>query len=190
MSDLVERAQQGDREAFDAIASAAYHRLYAVSRRILRDGYAAEDVVQETLIRAWRDLPGLREPERFDAWLHRLLLRACQDHARAERRRPRQVLVLENDAPVDIDAVARLADRDQLERAFLELSVDHRAVLVLTHYVGLRAPEIGAILEIPPGTVYSRLHYAVLAIRAALTRSELLENPSAPTTSPNPEHGR
>jgi RNA polymerase sigma-70 factor (ECF subfamily) len=91
---------------------------------------------------------------------------------------------------VDTDAVARLADRDQLERAFLELSVDHRAVLVLTHYVGLRAPEIGAILEIPPGTVYSRLHYAVLAIRAALTRSELLESPSAPTTSPNPEHGR
>lgn len=189
-SDLVERAQRGDRDAFDAIASAAYHRLYAVSRRILRDGYAAEDVVQETLIRAWRDLRGLREPERFDAWLHRLLIRACQDHVRAQRRRPLQVVVLDIDGAVDTDAIARLADRDQLERAFLELSVDHRAVLVLTHYVGLRAPEIAAILEIPPGTVYSRLHYAVLAMRAALTRSELVEGANARTTSPNPEHGR
>lgn len=189
-SDLVERAQRGDREAFDAIASAAYHRLYAVARRILRDGYAAEDVVQETLIRAWRDLRGLREPERFDAWLHRLLIRACHDHVRAQRRRPPQVLVLDIDGPVNTDAIARLADRDQLEQAFLELSVDHRAVLVLTHYVGLRAPEIAAILEIPPGTVYSRLHYAVLAMRAALTRSEPIDGASARTTSPNPEHGR
>jgi RNA polymerase sigma-70 factor, ECF subfamily len=189
-SDLVERAQRGDHEAFDAIASAAYHRLFAVSRRILRDGYAAEDVVQETLIRAWRDLPGLRAPERFDAWLHRLLVHACQDHVRAQRRRPPQVLVLDIDGPVDTDAIARLADRDQLERAFLELSVDHRAVLVLTHYVGLRAPEIAAILEIMPGTVYSRLHYAILAMRAALIRSELDEGASARTTSPKPEHGR
>jgi RNA polymerase sigma factor (sigma-70 family) len=137
-SDLVQRAQGGDREAFDAIASAAYDRLYAVSRRILRDGYAAEDAVQETLIRAWRDLPGLREPERFDAWLHRVLIRACGDHVRGQRRRPTQVLVLDIDGPVETDVSARLADRDQLERAFLELSVDHRAVLVLTYYVGLR----------------------------------------------------
>jgi RNA polymerase sigma-70 factor, ECF subfamily len=189
-SDLVERAQRGDHEAFDAIATAAYHRLYAVSRRILRDGYAAEDVVQETLIRAWRDLPGLRAPGRFDAWLHRLLIRACQDHVRAQRRRPPQVLVLDIDRRVGTDAIARLADRDQLERAFLELSVDHRAVLVLTHYVGLRAPEIAAILDIRPGTVYSRLHYAVLAMRAALIRSELSEDASTRTTTPKPEHGR
>jgi RNA polymerase sigma-70 factor (ECF subfamily) len=189
-TDLVERAQRGDREAFDAIASAAYHHLYAVSRRILRDGYAAEDVVQEALIRAWRDLPRLREPERFDAWLHRVLIRACHDHVRAQRRRLPQVDVLDIDGAVGADAITRLADRDQLERAFLELSVDHRAVLVLTHYVGLRAAEIAAILEIPPGTVSSRLHYAALAMRAALTRSEFVEGASVQTNSPNPEHGR
>ncbi len=189
-SDLVERAQRGDREAFDAIATAAYHRLYAVSRRILRDGYAAEDVVQETLIRAWRDLGGLREPERFDAWLHRLLIRACQDHVRAQRRRPPQVLVLDIDGAVEQDAIAGLADRDELERAFLELSVEHRAVLVLTHYVGLRAPEIALILEIPTGTVYSRLHYAAQAMRVALTRTGSVARTVAPATSPNPEHGR
>ena len=189
-SDLVERAQRGDHEAFDAIATAAYHRLYAVSRRILRDGYAAEDVVQEALVRAWRDLPGLREPERFDAWLHRLLIRACQDHVRGQRRRPLQVPVLDIDGPVATDEIARLADRDELERAFLELSVEHRAVLVLTHYLGLPAPEIAAILGIPPGTVYSRLHYAVRAMRAALTRSGSVAAAATRMASPNPEQGR
>jgi RNA polymerase sigma-70 factor, ECF subfamily len=189
-SDLVERAQRGDHEAFDAIATAAYHRLYAVSRRILRDGYAAEDVVQEALVRAWRDLPGLREPERFDAWLHRLLIRACQDHVRGQRRRPLQVPVLDIDGPIATDEIARLADRDELERAFLELSVEQRAVLVLTHYVGLPAPEIAAILGIPPGTVYSRLHYAVRAMRSALARSGSFAGAGPRIASPNPEQGR
>jgi RNA polymerase sigma-70 factor, ECF subfamily len=189
-SGLVERAQRGDHEAFDAIATAAYHRLYAVSRRILRDGYAAEDVVQETLIRAWRDLRGLREPERFDAWLHRLLIRACQDHVRGQRRRPLQVPVLDVDGPTATDDIARLADRDELERAFLELSVEHRAVLVLTHYVGLPAPEIAEILGIPPGTVYSRLHYAVRAMRVALTRPGSVASADARMASPDPEPGR
>jgi RNA polymerase sigma-70 factor (ECF subfamily) len=189
-SDLVERAQRGDHEAFDAIATAAYHRLYAVSRRILRDGYAAEDVVQEALVRAWRDLPGLREPERFDAWLHRLLIRACQDHVRGQRRRPLQVPILDIDGPIATDEIARLADRDELERAFLELSVEHRAVLVLTHYVGLPASDIAAILGIPPGTVYSRLHYAVRAMRSALTRSGSVAGAGIRTASPEPEQGR
>ena len=85
-SDLVERAQRGDHEAFDALASAAYHRLYAIARRILRDGYAAEDAVQDALVRAWRDLWGLRDPGAFDAWLHRLLVRSCADHQRRSRR--------------------------------------------------------------------------------------------------------
>jgi RNA polymerase sigma-70 factor, ECF subfamily len=87
-SELVERAQRGDHEAFDALASAAYHRLYAIARRILRDGYAAEDAVQDAPVRAWRDLRGLRDRDRFDAWLHRLLVNACKDQVRQRRRRP------------------------------------------------------------------------------------------------------
>jgi RNA polymerase sigma-70 factor (ECF subfamily) len=88
-SELVERAQRGDHEAFDALATAAYHRPYAISRRILRDGYAAEDAVQDALVKAWRDLRGLRDPGAFDAWLHRLLVNACRDQGRRNRRRPR-----------------------------------------------------------------------------------------------------
>jgi RNA polymerase sigma-70 factor (ECF subfamily) len=182
ISDLVERAQRGDHEAFDALGAAAYHRLYAIARRILRDGYAAEDAVQETLVGAWRNLRSLRDPERFDAWLHRLLVRACDDEVRRSRRRPAAVLPLTFDRPDPIDDIATLVDQDEIERAFLALSVEHRAVLVLTHYVGLPAPDVAEILGIPPGTVYSRLHYGVRAMRDVLTLA------SAPVHSP--EHGR
>lgn len=188
-SSLVERAQHGDHEAFDALATAAYHRLFAIARRILRDGYAAEDVVQDALVRAWRDLRGLREPDRFDAWLNRLLVRACGDHVRAGRRRPIEVPVLEIDRPISGDDMARVADRDELERAFLRLSIEHRAVLVLTHYVGMPATEVALVLGIPPGTVYSRLHYGLREMRAALTQSgKAGAPPSRPASLP--EQGR
>jgi RNA polymerase sigma-70 factor (ECF subfamily) len=172
-SELVARAQRGDHEAFDALATGAYHRLYAVARRILRDPYAAEDAVQEALVRAWRDLRSLRDRDRFDAWVHRLLVHACMDQARRTRRRPVEVGEIEIEPAEPRDDVGRLADRDELERAFLQLSVEHRAVLVLTHYVGLPAPEVARTLGIPPGTVYSRLHYATRQMRTILGGSGL-----------------
>ena len=182
-TELVERAQRGDHEAFDALASAAYHRLYAIARRILRDGYAAEDAVQETLVRAWRDLRGLRDRDRFDAWLHRLLIHACADQSRYDRRSRIGfgIAIEQLDRPDPTDDVARLIDRDEIERAFLGLSVEHRAVLVLTHYVGLPAAEVAQILGIPTGTVYSRLHHGTRAMRTFLTRSS-----TSPSTSPEP----
>jgi RNA polymerase sigma-70 factor (ECF subfamily) len=167
-SEIVERAQRGDHEAFDALATAAYHRLYAIARRILRDGYGAEDAVQDALVNAWRNLRTLREPERFDAWLNSLLVNACRDQGRRTRRRPFEVPVLSIDQPTIEDRLGELVDRDELERAFLQLTVEQRAALVLTHYVGMSAAEVGAILGIPVGTVYSRLHYGARTMRAAL----------------------
>jgi len=181
-SDLVERAQRGDHEAFDALASAAYHRLYAIARRILRDGYAAEDAVQDALVRAWRDLRSLRDRDRFDAWLHRLLVHACADQTRRSRRRPVDVTIDAIDAPDPTDDLARVGDRDEIERAFLQLSVEHRAVLVLTHYADLPAAEVASILGIPVGTVYSRLHNGTRAMRASLSQPP----PALPPTSPEP----
>jgi RNA polymerase sigma-70 factor (ECF subfamily) len=178
-SGLVERAQRGDHEAFDVLASAAYHRLYAIARRILRDGYAAEDAVQDALVRAWRDLWGLRDPGAFDAWLHRLLVRACADQQRRARRTRLDVAVEPIDMPEPRDAYTQLADRDALDRAFLCLSFDHRAVLVLTHYVGMTGPEVAEVLGIPVGTVASRLHYAIRAMRAELAPTTDLPIPSA-----------
>jgi RNA polymerase sigma factor (sigma-70 family) len=182
-SELVERAQRGDHEAFDALATAAYHRLYAVARRVLRDGYAAEDAVQDALVRAWRDIRGLRDRERFDAWLHRLLIHACSDHVRRSRRRRLEVTVDAIDRADPEDGVARVDDRDEIERAFFQLSVEHRAVLVLSHYAGLPAPEIATMLGIPVGTVYSRIHHGTRAMR-----SSMIGSPAAP--EPSPEQGR
>jgi RNA polymerase sigma-70 factor (ECF subfamily) len=166
-SELVGRAQSGDREAFEALAMAAYDRLYAIGRRILRDESAAEDAVQEALVRAWRDMRALRDPDRFEAWLYRLLVRACYDQARSRRRFTLTVAAITAQPADHTDAYARVAQRDELERLFVQLSVEQRAAVVLTHYLGLSAPEAGRILGVPTGTVYSRVHTALRTLRAA-----------------------
>ena len=165
---LVEQAQQGDHAAFDALAAASFERLGGVARGILRDPSLAEDAVQECLVRAWRDLRALRDPDRFEAWTYRLLVNACADELRRARRRPIEVSVPIGDSVRSADATAAIDDRDELERGFGRLSVDHRAVLVLIHYVGLPAREVADVLGVPEGTVTSRLHYGTRALRASL----------------------
>jgi RNA polymerase sigma-70 factor (ECF subfamily) len=168
-TDLIQRAQAGDRDAFDALATALYDRLYTVGQRILRDGYAAEDAVQEALIRGWRDLRSLRDLDRFDAWMHRLLVNACHDQHRRGRRFEVEVADISADRPDPADDYARVVNIDELDRAFLQLPIEHRAVLVLTHYVGMTAPEVAQTLDVPVGTVYSRLHRGIRAMRTALS---------------------
>ena len=165
--DLVEAAARGDHEAFEVLATSAGDRLYAVARLILRSSDLAEDAVQEALVRAWRQLPSLRDPDRFDAWLHRLVVNACADQGRQMRRLSQQVrpLLLE---PSVSDDTGSVADRDQLERGFSRLKPDQRAVIVLHYYSGFSAAEIAKILGIPEGTARSRLHYSTEAMRAAL----------------------
>jgi RNA polymerase sigma-70 factor (ECF subfamily) len=165
--DLVEAARRGDHEAFEVLAAAAGDRLYAIARLILRSSDLAEDAVQEALVRAWQQLPSLRDPERFDAWLYRLVVNACADQGRQLRRWPQQVRPLQLDPAIG-DAAGSVADRDQLERAFTRLKPEQRAVVVLHHYSGFSAAEIARILGIPEGTARSRLHYATEAMRAAL----------------------
>jgi RNA polymerase sigma-70 factor, ECF subfamily len=166
--DLVLRAQAGELAAFERIARDAEPRLRGIAVRILREPAAADDAVQDALVRAWRDLRGLRDVDRLDAWLHRLVVHAALDELRRRRRRPIEVPVLPIDTVGDREAAPAFDDRDALDRAFRKLSGDHRAVLVLHHYLGLRAPEIAATLGVPPGTVESRLHYATRALRAVL----------------------
>jgi len=165
--DLVEAARRGDHQAFEALATAAADRLYAVARLILRSSDLAEDAVQEALVRAWQGLPSLRDPDRFDAWLYRLVVNACADQGRQLRRWPQQVRPLQLDGAVG-DDTGSIADREQLERAFRRLKPEQRAVVVLHHHSGFSAAEIARILDIPEGTARSRLHYATEAMRAAL----------------------
>jgi RNA polymerase sigma-70 factor (ECF subfamily) len=164
---LVEQAQLGDRAAFSAIATGVIDRLYAIARLVLHDTDRAEDAVQEALIRCWRDLPTLRDPDRFEAWMRRLLMNAINDEFRRRRRFDARVTVLSVE-PSGTAPDAETADRDELERGFRRLSGDHRTILVLHHYVGLPVPEVADALGIPLGTAKSRLHYALEALRAAL----------------------
>lgn len=164
---LVEAAQRGDHEAFEVLAVAAGDRLFRIARLILRDVQAAEDAVQEALVKAWRELPRLQDPERFDAWLHRLLVNACADQGRLRRRRSVEVRLVRLE-PSQPDGSESAADRDQLERGFRRLKPDQRVAVVLHFYLGLSAPEIAETLGVPVGTIKSRLHYATEALRARL----------------------
>jgi RNA polymerase sigma-70 factor (ECF subfamily) len=168
-TDLVERAQRGDHRAFEVLAAQAIDRLFGVARRVLRDQAAAEDAVQDCLIRAWRDLRALRDPERWDAWLYRLLLNACRDEQRRMRRRPIQVAI-DAVSPIDAgpDGLAEIDQRDELARGFAQLSVEHRMALTLHHYLGLGPAAVARVLGIPEGTAASRLHYGARALRAAI----------------------
>jgi len=170
--ELVERAQHGDREAFADLARAQADRLYGLAQRILRDADRAEDATQQTLEIAWRDLPRLRDPDRFGPWLNRILVHACYaESARARRWSTNvRILTVEPAAP-EIDELT-IADRDQLERGFRRLSPEQRALLALHHYLGLSMAEIADTLSIPAGTARSRLHYAHRAMRAALEADE------------------
>ncbi|HEY7970162.1 MAG TPA: sigma-70 family RNA polymerase sigma factor [Candidatus Limnocylindrales bacterium] len=165
---LIGRAQRGDEEAFASLAVAAGDRLHAVAHRILRDTDLAEDATQQALLAIWRDLPQLRDPARFDAWSYRLLVRACYTEARRTRHWAPNVHLLPTDEPVAGEGFSSVVDRDQLERGFRRLSIDHRAVVVLHHYLDLPLPEVADVLGIPAGTARSRLHHAMRGLRAAL----------------------
>lgn len=165
---LVEDATRGDREAFDALARTVGDRCMAIAYRILRDVDLAEDAVQTALITAWRDLRSLHDPERFEPWLHRILTRACYAEAKRGRRRSAQIRLLPVEAVHGPDDMRRVHDRDQLDRAFRRLTLEQRAVLVFRHYLDLPVPEVAARLDIPVGTVKSRLHHAIQALRASI----------------------
>src|SRR5215212_994124 len=166
--DLVERARRGDHDAFTELARASISRLDSAAWLILRDSEQAADAVQNTLVRAWRDVPTLRNADRFDAWLHRLLVRACIDEARRLRRHRIDVELTPLDAPPTPDQMSTIADRDEIERGFVRLDPEMRAVIVLHHYLDLAMPEVAATLGIPVGTAKSRLHRALGLMRAAL----------------------
>ncbi len=166
--DLVERARRADREAFAILVHQVSDSLYAVAFRILRDTGLAEDALQNALVLAWRRLPKLREPDRFEAWIHRILVHACYDESQRTRLWRTNVTALPIDIPENLDSTSTIADRDELERAFRHLSIEQRAVFVLHHYLGLPLVEVAVLLGIPAGTARSRLHYAMAGLRHAL----------------------
>jgi RNA polymerase sigma-70 factor, ECF subfamily len=170
--DLVERAQDGDREAFGALVGLISDRLYGLAARILRDSDLAEDALQSALISVWRELPMLRDPDRFEAWVRKVLVHACYAEARRRRSWAANVRVLPVDGPAGADDIVSIHDRDQLDRAFRRLTVEQRAVFVLHHHEGRSLVEIAETLGIPAGTARSRLHYATRLLRTAIAADE------------------
>ena len=168
-TELVERAQRGDQEAFGLLAVPLGDRLFAVAMRILRDTDLAADATQHALVSIWRDLPQLRDVNRFDAWSYRLLVRACYAERRNERRWSPSLRVLPSAAAAEAAGGMKVViDRDQMERAARRLSIDHRVVVVLRYYLDLPLADIAELLGVPPGTVRSRLRYALEGLRAAV----------------------
>jgi RNA polymerase sigma-70 factor (ECF subfamily) len=175
--DLVVRAQNGDRGAFTALATALYGRLHKIAYTILRDTHRAEDAAQQTMVQVWTQLPQLRDPDRFDGWVHRTLVNTCmRESGKARRLVPD--LGLRTEQPVALDDMGTVLDRDQLDRGFQRLSVEHRTVLVLVYYADLPQEAVAEALGIPVGTVKSRLHRATQRLRAELEAGSRIPAPS------------
>jgi RNA polymerase sigma-70 factor (ECF subfamily) len=165
---LVERAAKGDHDAFAQLVPAVYPRLSGVAQLILRDPELARDAAQESMIRAWRDLPGLRDPNRFDAWLHRLVVRTCLNLIRRQRHRPIEVEIEPLDVPLVDDEFGHVAERELVDESLRHLPPEWRAIVVLHFYVGMSLPETAHALGMPVGTVKSRLHRALVTMRGAI----------------------
>jgi RNA polymerase sigma-70 factor (ECF subfamily) len=178
---LVERARGGDHDAFAELARAAVVRLDQAARLILRDPELARDAVQEGLIRAWRDLPKLRDLDRFDAWVHRLTVNSCIDQMRRRRRRVIEVELTPSHAPATSDTTRAQADRDEVDQVLRRLDEHGRAIVVLHYFLGMPLTEVAATLGIPVGTVKSRLHRALTEMRVAID--------AEPTLAPTPISG-
>ena len=174
---LVERAKQGDHDAFAELVRAAIVRLDGAARLILRDPDLARDAVQDGLFRAWRDLPSLRDADRFDAWLHRLTVNASLDLTRRRRRRPAEIELEPIHLPAIPDVAGTLADRDLVDRVMRRLDESGRAIVVLHYFLGMPLTDVAATLGLPTGTVKSRLHRALGDMRLAIVTDPVTSGP-------------
>ena len=168
-SDLVSRAARGDALAFERLLASRADRAFRLARAMLGDEFDARDVTQETFVSAWRELPRLRDPDRFDAWLRRILVNACRARMRV-RRQVREISLdaITHHATPGPGMSERLGASDMLARAFDRLDPNKRALLVLHHLDHASVADIGASLGIPIGTVKWRLHDAREALQRAL----------------------
>jgi len=185
-NDVVVRAQGGDQAAFAQLATEGARRMNALAVGILRDRDLAEDAVQQALLSIWKDLPQLRDPARYQSWSYKLLVRACYAESRKRKRRMAEVFGVNAREPVARDDIHSVADRDQLDRGFERLSLDHRAIVVMHHYLDMPLEAVATAMGIPAGTARSRFHRAMASLRAALEADG--RPPSPPTgTATNPE---
>ena len=179
--ELVERAQAGDHEAFTVLVRASFGRAYGVAKLVLRDDDLAQDAVQEALVQAWRHMRALRDPDAWEAWLHRLVVRACYRLAHRTRRRSLVEIHVDADpAPEGAnDFALSVAERDRIGRMLGRLPIDQRAVMVMHFYLDLPLTEAAEVLDIPIGTAKSRLHRGLETLRAAMSSDAAIATATA-----------
>ena len=171
--ELVARCQQGDLDAYEILVGRHRQRVFAYAFSRCRNTEDATDLSQETFVKAWQAIGGFKQDAQFSTWLYRITTNLCIDHARRRERRPEVPFeeTIDPDADVDVqtppsnqplptDELQRKELRQQIDRAVLELSPDHRAVLQLREFEGLDYAEIAKAVGCSLGTVMSRLHYA------------------------------
>ena len=168
--ELVIAARNGDLEAFTQLMKLSLRRLTGVANLILRDADLAQDAIQDASLIAWRDMRALRDPDAWDAWLHRVTVRACYKVSRKERRRSLVELHVTPDprSPAGTDIATDVVDRDWLGRELGHLDIDKRTVIVLHYYLDLPVSAVAEVLDIPYGTAASRLHRGLETLRASL----------------------
>lgn len=167
---LVERARAGDADAFDLLVRQRIDSVYRTALGMLGEAADARDATQETFVAAWRQLPTLRDPDRFDAWLHRITINFCRIALRKRRRVRELHLAADSQVQAAFGPIASVPDpgaRD-FDAAFERLSVEQRSILLAHHHDGRSVAEIAERLGIRPGTVKSRLHTARRALEKAL----------------------
>lgn len=166
---VIDRARNGDRDAFESIVRARMDAVYRLSFAILGNEADARDAAQETFVAAWRQLSRLREGHRFEAWLQRIAVNAARQTIRSSRRR--RIREIPSSTVVSLAERAAPAERNDaaiLDAALATLPVEQRVILVLHHLEGHPLAELAAILDIPSGTVKSRLFAARRALAAAI----------------------
>jgi RNA polymerase sigma-70 factor (ECF subfamily) len=163
-------------------------RLDSMARLILRDHELGRDATQEGFIRAWKGLPTLRDPDRFEAWLRSLVARSCIDQLRRRSRRPIEVELTPTHGPAIADFATAIADRDLLDMALRRLPAESRAVVVLHYYFALPLPDVAKALGIPLGTAKSRHHRSMAAMRAFVDDDARPAKPADADLGADPEH--
>ena len=168
---LVERARAGDADSFERLMATRLDRAYRMANAILRTEWDARDACQDAFVAAWRQLPTLRDPDRFDAWLDRIVANQCRTQLRRRKARVREISIdTLTEAPdaAPGPGVDSLADEDLVRTAFARLPGDQRIVLALHHGEGRPVAEIARLLGIPAGTVMWRLYRARRALEQQL----------------------
>ena len=172
---LISRARGGDREAFGALVEQYRDNVYRLAYRMCGNAYDADEAAQEAFVAAWRALPNFRGDAKFSTWLYRLTTNAAIDVMRREKRHQTvgngEMVDLADDADSPQETVERTEQQEAVQKALATLSEEYREVLLLRYMEELDYAEIAEVLQLPSGTVKSRINRAKAALKTALLKS-------------------